>query len=1068
MDKAEAHDRLSDLIAEYEQQVENIRPSQSSYNETQLRNDYLNDFLEILGWDVNNKKSAPQHLREVVQEESIDVDSQGESTKKNPDYTLRVRGERRTFLEAKKPSVRVESNSDAAYQTRQYGWNAGLDISFLSNFHHLVVYDCRYRPEKGDAAHVARYAIFEYTEYLERFDELWELVSRQAVMSGRQIFKEEEQPTGAQTFDEFFLAQIEEWRSELAQDLIQRNEGLSERELNFLVQRLINRIIFLRICEDRELEIHERLLEVESYDQLKEIFYEADDRYNSGLFDFIEDKLSMGVDVSSEVLTDIFSELYYPESPYNFAVVDASILGKIYDLFLGREIRKENETVSVDRKPEVVASGGVVPTPPYVVNEIVSQTLAPLCEGKSPEQLKEINICDICCGSGTFLLAAYEYLINRHQEWYTNNNPEEYSDSVVEGPDDTWELTLREKRRILVETIHGIDIDEQAVEVTRFSLLLKVLEGESREAVDGYISEYGRKALPSLRENIKVGNSLVDSDYFRSAEDIFDIQHYDKVRPFDWQDEFEQTFDKGGFDAIVGNPPYVRIQNLVAYTPQEVEFYRSTDAPYRSADQDNFDKYYLFVERALNLLNEEGRLGYILPHKFFSIKAGETLRCILSEGSHVHSITHFGVQQVFPGHTTYTAILILGKSPREEFKVERIDDVEGWRVGREFPSRGFQSESISCDPWVFVSREAEELFARIREADNTAELQEIADIPVGLQTSADHIYIISEDRDEVYTKKDQDGRKLLCFEKRGESWCIEHDIVRPALYDQTITPFEKPEANAWMIFPYEVADGKANLYTEEQMESRFPRCWDYLDAHREKLEGRSIRGGEEKWYQYGRTQSLTKFDGSDKLIWSTLATRTPYAYDDAGSLFTGGGNGPYYMLRPKSQDQLPEGAHQYSIFYLLAVLSDPIIESMVKARASDFRGGYYSHGKQFIKTLPIRSVDFDDADEVQMYNRTVDLSRRLVNAVQGLKSATLPAQRRALKGQIKELRFRLAEQISDLYGFDGNDYRSVTEGNLFLSPPVDEEDGGEVEKLDTLPSFLVRNSGEVDELNLST
>lgn len=1068
MDKKTAKFRLKDLTERYADNITSVRPHDSNYNETELRSDYLDDFLKILGWDVNNNRGAPQHLREVKQEESIEVDHEEKVSRKHPDYTLRVQGERRLFVEAKKPSVRIEENQDAAHQVREYGWNAGLDISLLSNFHHLALYDCRYQPGETDSADVARRSLLDYTQYVEHFDEIWDTLSREAVLDGSNQLGEHDKFTGKR-FDDLFLEQIEGWRGALARNLLQLNPELSEDELNFLAQRLIDRIVFLRICEDRGLETYERLREVESYDELKGLFEEADERYNSGLFDFIDDQLSMGVDVAPNVLTEIFEELYYPQSPYNFAVVDAGILGEIYDTFLGKRVRVQEGTATVEPKPEVVASGGVVPTPPYVSRNIVEETLSPLYEGKSPEQLKDLRVCDMCCGSGSFLLAAYEELLNYHREWYIDDGPENHPGRILEGgPGNQWKLTLREKRRILLNSIHGVDLDQQAVEVARFSLLLKVLEDETSSAVRGYIEEYGEEALPSLNDNVKLGNSLIDSDYLESVSDV-DQQILERSQPFDWSEEFPHVFESGGFDAIVGNPPYIRIQNLVEHTPDEVAFYRSEDSPYATADQDNFDKYYLFAERALPLLNHEGRLGYITPHKFMSIESGEPLRCLLSEGQHVRKITHFGVEQVFPDRTTYTAILNLGSAESDTFEVERVDAIDDWRSGKTFPNREFDSEHIDCDPWVFISEEAQDLFTRVREDGRNTQLKEVADIPVGLQTSADDIFIIQQGNDPTIMEAD-DGAEVISFKKKGASWEIEREIARFALYDAILEPFRQPEGNAWMIFPYAVESGTAKLYTEQKMRDRFPRTWKYLNHFKDQLDpeqdevGRtSVRGGDEKWYQYGRRQSLTKFDGSEKLVWSTLATQTPYTYDGRGLVFTGGGNGPYYQLRPKeaSKIDLPGAEQEYSIFYLLALLSDPVLESMVKVRGSDFRGGYYSHGKQFIETLPIRKIDFSDEEEKQLHDETADLARSLVETLGSLEDTSLPSERRALELQTQRLRYQIADKVATLYGFTRDDYLTVTEGSLLLSPPGDEK-----EKLGSLPSFLLRHSDELEKLNL--
>ena len=305
------------------------------YSEAQLRVDFLNPFLKTFGWDVDNEEIKSQFLRDVIQEESIDVEVEDSVTKKNPDYTLRIQGTRKFFIEAKKVFIDLNNSNKPAFQTRRYGWNANLGISILTNFETISVYDCRHKPNAEDAACVARYKVFHFSEYLSKFDELYQLLSFQSVASGYidEYFAVIQKETT--TFDDYFLNQIENWRQKLASDIIANNDGFNNEDINFLIQRLLNRIVFLRICEDREIEKYETLRNIKSYDELKQLFILSDKKYNSGLFDFIEDSLSLNINLKSEILIEIFNELYYPQSPYDFSVVDPTILSQIYERYLG-------------------------------------------------------------------------------------------------------------------------------------------------------------------------------------------------------------------------------------------------------------------------------------------------------------------------------------------------------------------------------------------------------------------------------------------------------------------------------------------------------------------------------------------------------------------------------------------------------------------------------------------------------------------------------------------------------------------------------------------------------------
>jgi type I restriction-modification system DNA methylase subunit len=1003
--KDAGRERVKELVSSYRHNRSHYIRSDSNYNETQVRVDFINPLLKALGWDVYNEKQAPQHLREVIHEDVVNVEENEEELQtKMPDYALRLGTERKFFLEAKRPSVAIEMAPKPAFQVRRYGWNAQLPISVLTNFDKLVLYDCIPRPRAGDPPQIARLKVYDHTEYVEMFDEIYDQISREAVYSGRfdALFAEEIEREGAESFDQYFLDQIQSWRELLAGNLIEQNPNLTSYEVNFLVQRLLNRIIFLRICEDRAQEKYQALKEITTYDELKELFLQADRRYNSELFDFIEDELSLHVTVDSEILVGIFRELYYPESPYAFSVVESSVLGEIYELFLGKEIRVADHNISLVEKPEVVASRGVVPTPRYIVDRIIHYTLDPLCNGKAPEELTSLRVADIACGSGSFLLAAYDYLLHHYLDWYVAHNPDEHSSKVREAGANVWQLTLAEKKRILTTHIFGVDFDVEAVEVARFSLLLRVLENENAASIKAHMGQYHERVLPNLTGNIQYGNSLVDSTYFEYDPDaLLHENHISEIRPLDWQEAFTEVMAEGGFSALVGNPPYIRIQNMVQYSPEEVKYYQSSKSPYRTSQRHNFDKYSLFIERGLSLLREDGRLGYIVPHKFFTIRSGQALRELLSSGQHLSQIVHFGVEQVFGSQrTTYTCLLILSEARADEFTVEYVHDLDIWRQGESGNIEAYLAGYVGEKPWLFAPPAARALFERL-ETENQTTLGQVADIFVGLQTSADTIYIL---------KPVREAEGLLQFvDRNGEERVVERSIVRPCLLDVTLTAFSRPVANSYIIFPYRIVGNKAQVYTQEEMKEYFPHCWKYFQAFQEQLLQRNISPfSEDTWYRYGRSQSLAKFNGEHKLIWPVLGLEARYAYDDQDVLFTGGGNGPYYGLRPLKETQ-------ESIYYLQAVLSHPVIEAIVLTGGSPFRGGYKSHGKQFVQDLPVRRIDFADAEEKATHDEIVQLVQQLIQTKVRLDKANLPHQKLLHARHAHLLRQRVEARVSQLY-----------------------------------------------------
>lgn len=491
------NDRLLKLVEAYQKHFKQY--SRPDYNETEVRNDFVNPFFEILGWDVQNKKNLPQHLREVKHEASVFVEENGKQVKKKPDYEFHVGSTPYFFLETKKPNVDIMASKEAAFQTRRYGWNGNLEISVLSNFTDLVIYDTSVRPNENDKPSVAQVAHFHFTEYVDKFDEISRLLSYETVVSGafEKTFENISSSLKKEPFDKYFLSQIKEWRLVLSEDIVKNNSTINQETLNIFVQKLINRIVFLRICEDRELEKYESLKNIGTYAELKKVFTAADKKYDSGLFELIDGEQ---FEISDSILVDIFKELYYPNSCYEFSIVDPFIIGQIYELFLEEEIVIKDGIVVAERKPEIVDSQGVVNTPKNIADIIVKTTLTPLFSDEKFTEWDSYRIADICCGSGNFLLSAYEFIINRYIEYYMKNclDMAIQKGLLISDVGNNFKLSYEKKREILQNNIWGVDIDILAVEVAKFSLLIKLIEDSSLYEMESFVKNNNCRILPSL------------------------------------------------------------------------------------------------------------------------------------------------------------------------------------------------------------------------------------------------------------------------------------------------------------------------------------------------------------------------------------------------------------------------------------------------------------------------------------------------------------------------------------------------------------------------------------------
>jgi hypothetical protein len=654
------------------------------YNEAQCRQEFIDPLFEALGWDMGNRQGFAEAYKDVVHEDAIKVGG----VHKAPDYSFRVGGVRKFFLEAKKPAVTIKDDGQAAFQLRRYGWSAKLGLSVLVNFREIAVYDCRVRPSKTDKASTARVKLIRYDELPDRWDELASVFSKNAVYKGSfdafdtgKVGKKK----GTSEVDAAFLDEIERWRDELARNLALRNRDLNARDLNFAVQVTIDRIVFLRICEDRGIERYGRLETAAAkkgvYGQLLDIFNEADQRYNSGLFHFRREKgkteppdtLTPNLTFDDKVLKGIIKDLYYPDCPYEFSVVPAEILGQVYEQFLGRVIRITNRRQAViEEKPEVKKAGGVYYTPSYIVDYIVEHTIGDLVSNKAPADVAKLRVLDPACGSGSFLLGAYQYLLDWHLRWYSANAPEKHKKALYRSASGAWKLSIDERKRILLANIYGVDIDRQAVEVTKLSLLLKVLENETGDTLKRQYELFKERALPDLGANIQCGNSLIGPDFRTKVQlDLLTDDQLVDVNVFDWPSKFRKIFAEGGFSTVIGNPPYVNAWTLFESAPHIRDYINSTDV-FESADR-HWDLYVLFLEKALKVCRPDGLIGMIIPYSYAIQKYAGVSRNLLLTRTEIRRVADLRTIKVFGKVPVITMITILQKRKPKPKHVIEID-----------------------------------------------------------------------------------------------------------------------------------------------------------------------------------------------------------------------------------------------------------------------------------------------------------------------------------------------------------------------------------------------------------
>lgn len=955
--KIDAKNNLKELINRFKVNYEFY--NNSKYNESECRLEFIDEFLKDFGWDVQNSNGKSPNLKEVV------VESYEQELGK-PDYTMTFNGISTFFVEAKKPAVNILDNSDCSFQTRRYGWSAKHRISILTNFKELLIYDCSDMPKSNDPTSKNLIAKYNYLEYFDKYDEIYELISKEIVYNGK--FEEKFKSFSAigQTIDEMFLKQINDWRVQLGQELFNIKGGNIE-DINIEIQEFINEIVFLRICEDRNLPLYKTLQKSISIDsmlqkELEKIIEIADKRYNSGIFK----ERNIINELDKNILKNIITDLYYPNSPYDFTVISSNILGEIYEVFISETLIVKNNEVILQAKKENL-NRAIVTTPYDVVKFMVSKSLEKFTNKKSPEEIKKLRIADIACGSGIFLTEVLDYLINYCQDWYEKNKK---YDNLEETYTNTYKLTYKEKKEILTNCLYGVDIDYQAVEVAKVSLLLKVLENETEETV---INE--KPVLPSLDSNIVNGNSLIDLEMIEDAT----TDELINIRPFSFNDI------NGGnkFDLIIGNPPYVKTEDMIKLQDKkEVQAYKSK---YYVAYK-QFDKYFLFIQRAVDLVKDDGTVCYIVPNKFINNVAGEKIRELISENKYLKMFIDFNYQQVFKDKTIYSSIILLNKSKEENFEYSYINSYEEWIIN----NKSNIYTEISCNeidknPWI-LSMDLEKMKELKKLFNNSIRLSEIARPFNGVQTSLNRIYVIKGK--EILGENEN----YIIINKNGKKYNIEKEVLK--MYFQPINKVEKNVnsfdplvTDKYIIFPYDKNGELIDINL-----SQYSGIKEYLLDNYDLIVPKQISGkstgrdvpnaNENNWYQFGRVQAINEFNNEEKLIVGVMSKEPMFMYDNENLVIQSGGTAGYCGIKMKENNK-------YDLFFLQAYLSHPIISDVMEKMGSDFEGGFYSRGTQVLEKLPIINVDFENEKEKALYDKIVEKTKKIYELNIVLKSSLL-------------------------------------------------------------------------------
>jgi hypothetical protein len=1058
---------ILDLIERFDRQIASYKSGH--YNETQLRREFLDPLFKSLGWDIDNNAGYAEAYKDVIHEDAIKI---GEATKA-PDYCFRIGGTRKFFLEAKKPSVWIKNEPAPAFQLRRYAWSSKLPLSILSDFEEFAVYDCRIKPDQRDSASAARIQYFTFREYLEKWDEIASIFSRDAVLKGSfdRYAESTKGKRGTADVDDSFLQTIESWRSDLAKNLARNNPKLTQRELNFSVQRIIDRIIFLRICEGRGIEDYGRLQALVNgervYPRLCELFQQADDRYNSGLFHFqpekgrheAPDELTLNLHLDDKLLKTILKSLYYPESPYVFSALPADILGQVYEQFLGKVIRlTEAHNAIVEEKPEVKKAGGVYYTPTYIVEYIVQNTVGKLisdilsaCSSRreealtkppparkkkskdssepdlglidpnpafggarlqpsqdlqptvsSPEQqitfaksvlarVAKLRILDPACGSGSFLLGAYEYLLKWHLDFYVANSPEHWAKGkrpalvqVSGSGKGDWRLTINERKRILLANIYGVDIDSQAVETTKLSLLLKVLEGETEQSLQPFFRTFHERALPDLGDNIKCGNSLIGPDFYNQPEmNLLSEDERYQVNVFDWRAEFPDIFKDGGFDAVIGNPPYIRIQRV---SHAESDYYfQKYEAP-----TSKMDVSLVFLEKGLKLLRQNGVAGFICTSQWLTVDYGSKLRNLLRAGF-VSDIVDFGSLPVFVKASTYPGIFLLTKMPAAFLRVKRITERRdlSLRSITETPPKLVDFQTLTSSPWNLGGLDISVVLSRTQRPWKP--LHQFGRAYIGCKTGMNEAFVMSR--------------------SNANDLKLEPNVVFPYAYrGEEIERYNVVLPDSLVIYPYsEGVGGTPELIPEELFRRMYPNAYEHLLSFKPKLrlrqDSRRLYAHGSEWYRHLRPGSF-RYIRPAKLVFKAIAKISSGGLLGNDVAFDGA-NCPAILL---------ENLENHQISYILGILNSKLASYYLRQVCPPKLAGYLKYSATCLSDTPIRVIEFSSKSERLHHDTIAGAVDQMIDLQKSVSVARTPQEKTSLGRQIAATDAQIDRVVYELYG----------------------------------------------------
>lgn len=1000
-----AKEKLAELIQRYNATTRLV--DHSNVSEETIRT-WLNEFLEIFGWNVQNTTQVLQEyvLRGAQYQRLREI----KSPHRRPDYTLLNGTNIKTFLDAKSLDVDIFTDAEAAYQIRSYGWSAQSPCAFVSNFEQLVIFDTRFVPNPDQTAD-ASVKQFHIEEYLENFDVIIDHLWHDNICNNH---LEELYATtaveGKNRVDTQFMNILANFRKELAINLYTNNSGIIATDdlLNYYTQVILDRIVFIRVCESKGIEEQEKLKsfsqsEIGFWESFKQSCYmEFYSHYDGAMFSL--DAVFNQLVIDNDVLNQFIDKLYYP-FPYRFDVIPVKVIANIYEEFLGKQLVINGDTLKEITKEEYIKTNGAVATPEHIVEMICKQTLA-LNTVANIDDLLKTKVLDPCCGSGVFVVSCYEHLAAKMIQLLQDNasDREKYSEYYYLS-DGQWYLTVIGRRAIVTNCIFAVDCDEAAIEVTKMSLALKIVDGNAPLAWEG-IGVFGDKILREIADNIKLGNTLVDVD----AE--IPVSSIPAIKPMDIKASFADVFDNfGGFTYVIGNPPYVETKHYKAASPCMHAYLTENYTTFEG----KADLAVLFIERCLELLSIEGKLGFIIQRRWFKTDYGKSTRSLINTGKHLQKLIDFKATDIFKGRMVYPSIMVLTKQACEEtaYYFMPCDSAtiksrfENSTFDGRFEEGFFENLPIpsGSDPWNFENYNITQIAKSLTKKWGAFSKYPKLKIKDGIQVLWKKIYHLKE-----VTFANGVATGVNGF---NETVHVEADALRGVIYNRVFYPFKNVEPDAHAIFPYEGASVDAIAFSD--LKDRYPLLHAYLEQNESRIKEEVAHREGDYWHTYTREHNHSLYN-VDKIIVPMTAKDTIATFMSNQGLYMDNSNVWFIYV---------DGASESLMKAIACIINSTIFSVLGKSGANPQSGDYYKFNKQFLAPIPFPSSKLKKNSATidilaQLYDDIAELQNQYIHSSSAVKEMLVHSLNRKWR-ELDDICYELYEvsdverkQISDL------------------------------------------------------